>query len=99
MEKILVTGGAGFIGSNLCEHLVLNGYDVVCLDNFSTGHMSNIQHLIDGYPLNFKLIEGDIRNFETCVRAVNGVQYVLQDRKSTRLNSSHNVISRMPSSA
>lgn len=63
MEKILVTGGAGFIGSNLCEHLVLNGYDVVCLDNFSTGHMSNIQHLIDGYPLNFKLIEGDIRNF------------------------------------
>jgi UDP-N-acetylglucosamine 4-epimerase len=71
MEKILVTGGAGFIGSNLCEHLVLNGYDVVCLDNFSTGHMSNIQHLIDSYPLNFKLIEGDIRNFETCVRAVN----------------------------
>ena len=79
MEKILVTGGAGFIGSNLCEHLVLNGYDVVCLDNFSTGHMSNIQHLIDGYPLNFKLIEGDIRNFETCVRAVNGVQYVLHE--------------------
>ena len=57
MEKILVTGGAGFIGSNLCEHLVLNGYDVVCLDNFSTGHMSNIQHLIDSYALNFKLIE------------------------------------------
>ena len=79
MEKILVTGGAGFIGSNLCEHLVLNGYDVVCLDNFSTGHMSNIQHLIDSYPLNFKLIEGDIRNFETCVRAVNGVQYVLHE--------------------
>lgn len=41
--------------------------------------MSNIQHLIDGYPLNFKLIEGDIRNFETCVRAVNGVQYVLHE--------------------
>lgn len=79
MEKILVTGGAGFIGSNLCEHFILNGYDVVCLDNFSTGHMSNIQHLIDDYPQQFKLIEGDIRNFETCVRAVNGVQYVLHE--------------------
>ncbi len=57
MSKILVTGGAGFIGSNLCEHLLLNGYEVVCLDNFSTGHMYNIQHLLDGYPTNFTLIE------------------------------------------
>ena len=48
MEKILVTGGAGFIGSNLCEHLVLNGYDVVCLDNFSTGHMSRDPEGEDG---------------------------------------------------
>lgn len=79
MNKILVTGGAGFIGSNLCEHLLLNGYDVVCLDNFSTGHMYNIQHLLDGYPTRFTLIEGDIRNFETCIRAVDGVNVVLHE--------------------
>lgn len=78
-DKILVTGGAGFIGSNLCEHLVENGYNVVCLDNFSTGHLSNIQHLIDKYPHLFKLIEGDIRNFETCIRAVKGINYVFHE--------------------
>lgn len=78
-SKILVTGGAGFIGSNLCEHLLLNGEEVVCLDNFSTGHMSNILHLLNDYPTRFKLIEGDIRNFETCVRAVSGVDFVLHE--------------------
>ena len=50
MKKILVTGGAGFIGSNLCEHLLKIGYEVICLDNFSTGHMSNIQHLLNNFP-------------------------------------------------
>lgn len=79
MEKILVTGGAGFIGSNLCEHLILNGYDVVCLDNFSTGHMKNIQHLLDDYCDRFKLIEGDIRNFETCLKAVYGTDAILHE--------------------
>lgn len=79
MKKILVTGGAGFIGSNLCEHLVLNGYNVVCLDNFSTGHMSNIQHLLDDYEDKFSLIEGDIRNFETCLKAAQGVDAILHE--------------------
>lgn len=79
MNKILVTGGAGFIGSNLCEHLLNNEYEVVCLDNFSTGHMYNIQHLLDNYPKRFTLIEGDIRNFETCIRAVEGVDFVLHE--------------------
>ena len=77
MRKILVTGGAGFIGSNLCDHLINKGYHVVCLDNFSTGHMKNIQHLVDDNNVPFELIEGDIRNFETCIRAVNSVDYVL----------------------
>ena len=67
MNKILVTGGAGFIGSNLCEHLVKSGYEVICLDNFSTGHMSNIQELLDDYGSEFKLIEGDLRNYKTCL--------------------------------
>lgn len=79
MNKILVTGGAGFIGSNLCEHLLANDYEVICLDNFSTGHMYNIQHLLDEYPNRFVLIEGDIRNFETCIRAVNGVDFVFHE--------------------
>lgn len=78
MNKILVTGGAGFIGSNLCEHLLTNGYKVVCLDNFLTGHY-NIQHLLNRYPSRFALIEGDIRNFETCIRAVEGVDFVFHE--------------------
>lgn len=73
--KILVTGGGGFIGSNLCEALVDNGNEVVCLDNFSTGHYSNISHLTD--KSNFELIEGDIRALDVCIRASSGVDYVL----------------------
>ena len=79
MNKILVTGGAGFIGSNLCEHLVKSGYEVICLDNFSTGHMSNIQELLDNYGYKFKLIEGDIRNYKTCLRASLGVDAILHE--------------------
>lgn len=79
MKKILVTGGAGFIGSNLCDHLVKKGFYVVCLDNFSTGHMKNIQHLIDDEKKSFELIEGDIRNFQTCLKAVDGVEFVFHE--------------------
>ena len=72
---ILITGGAGFIGTNLCEYFLSKGYFVVCFDNFSTGHKSNIT---DFLPLeNFKLIEGDIRDFEQCRKSVIGVDYVL----------------------
>ena len=62
MSKILVTGGAGFIGSNLCESLLSDGHEVVCLDNFATGHIENLLPLISAYPSKFKLIVGDIRN-------------------------------------
>lgn len=77
MRKILVTGGAGFIGSNLCEELVKEGNYVVCLDNFSTGHIENIQGLLDNNR--FKLIEGDIRNLDACLKAVNGVDVVFHE--------------------
>lgn len=77
MMKMLITGGAGFIGSNLCEYFVNNGYDVVCLDNLSTGFMHNIEHLID--KPNFKFIEGDIRNLDTCRKAVSGRDVVLHE--------------------
>lgn len=77
MRKILVTGGAGFIGSNLCEELVKKGNYVVCLDNFSTGHIENIQGLLENNR--FKLIEGDIRNLDTCLKAVNGVDVVFHE--------------------
>ncbi|MEO8534981.1 MAG: SDR family oxidoreductase [Flavobacterium sp.] len=74
---ILITGGAGFIGSNLCEHFLKSGHKVVCLDNFATGHRHNLEVFIEN-P-NFKLIEGDIRNITDCVLAVTGVDYVLHE--------------------
>jgi len=74
-KKILVTGGAGFIGSNLCETLLLNDISVVCFDNFSTGKRTNIEPFLSNN--NFTLIEGDIRNLEDCHKACYGVDYVL----------------------
>lgn len=75
MSKILITGGAGFIGSNLVEYFLNKDYQVVVLDNFATGHRHNIvQH--EGNP-HFELIEGDIRNMKDCEHAVRGVDYVL----------------------
>jgi len=74
-DTILITGGAGFIGSNLSEYFLARGNKVICLDNFSTGHRHNLDSFI-GNP-NFKLIEGDIRNLSDCVLAVQGADYVL----------------------
>ncbi len=75
MTNILITGGAGFIGSNLCDHFIAKGYQVTCLDNFATGHRHNIEHLL-GHP-KFTLIEGDIRDPQTCARACTDQDYVL----------------------
>lgn len=73
--RFLITGGAGFIGSNLVEYLLKNGAGKVrVLDNFSTGFMQNIAEFKDNPA--FELIEGDIRNFETCKKAVEGIDYV-----------------------
>ena len=77
--KVLVTGGAGFIGSNLCEYLLSINYEVVCLDNFSTGKIENIHHLLNTYPNTFKLIVGDIRNLADCQKALNRVDYVMHE--------------------
>tara|TARA_Y100001958_G_C21247945_1_gene579986 strand:- start:8049 stop:9035 length:987 start_codon:yes stop_codon:yes gene_type:complete len=74
-KKILVTGGAGFIGSNLCEALLEKGNKVVCLDNFATGKRENLEALLKDF--NFTLIEGDIRKLEDCLKATQGVDYVL----------------------
>jgi len=74
-SKVLVTGGAGFIGSNLIEALLNQNNRVVCLDNFSTGKRSNIESFLDNDA--FTLIEGDIRNIEDCKKAVEGAKYVL----------------------
>ena len=77
----LVTGGAGFIGSNLCEAILDMGYRVRCLDDFSTGKKENIELCMNNS--NFELINGDIKDFETCLNACDGADYVLhQDRKS-----------------
>ena len=74
-KKILVTGAAGFIGSNLCDSLILMGNKVVALDNYVTGKKENISHLF-GHP-NFHFIQGDICNLDDCKQAVVGVEYVL----------------------
>lgn len=77
MSKILITGGAGFIGSNLCEAFLKEGHRVRCLDNFATGKMENIQPLIENYPEQFQLITGDIRDKETCAQTAEGMDFIL----------------------
>ena len=76
-SRVLVTGGAGFIGSNLIESLLLSGNHVTCLDNFSTGKRENLK----GFTANssFRLIEGDIRNMNDCENAVRDVDVVFHE--------------------
>lgn len=74
-RKILITGVAGFIGSNLADYFLSKGNTVVGLDNFSTGKKENIQHLEN--HSNFTFIEGDICSFDNCLNAVKGCDYVL----------------------
>lgn len=74
-KKVLVTGGAGFIGSNLCDALLQNGAQVTCLDNFATGKRENIAPFLQN--LQFTLIEGDIRDMETCQKACFDQDFVL----------------------
>ena len=73
MNKILITGGAGFIGTNLTEYFLNKGYKVTCLDNFATGHRYNIESFLNN-P-NYQLIEGDIRDLETCKNIVRARYY------------------------
>ncbi len=74
-STVLVTGGAGFIGSNLIDVLLEQNNDVICLDNFSTGKRINIEHNLGNSK--FTLKEGDIRNLEDCLNASTGVDYIL----------------------
>ena len=74
-STFLVTGGAGFIGSNLCEAILDMGYKVRCLDNLSTGFQSNIDLFINNK--NYEFINGDIRDFDACMKACKDVDYVL----------------------
>ena len=71
----LVTGGAGFIGSNLCEAILGMGYRVRCLDDLSTGKQENVD-LFSGHP-RYEFIKGDIRDLDTCLSACEGASYVL----------------------
>ncbi|MBQ8429667.1 MAG: SDR family oxidoreductase [Clostridia bacterium] len=73
--KFLVTGGAGFIGSNLCEAILSMGYKVRCLDDFSTGKQANVEMFMDN-P-NYEFMKGDIKDLDTCMKACEGVDYVL----------------------
>ena len=73
-QKVLITGGAGFIGSNLVESMLDAGNHVVCLDNFSTGKRENLKEFMDNPD--FRLIEGDIRNYQDCEKSVKGIDFV-----------------------
>jgi len=73
--KILITGAAGFIGANLCEYMLSQGYAVIGLDNFATGHAHNLDEFKE--HANFSFVEADIRDFENCLKATEGVDYVL----------------------
>ena len=73
----LVTGGAGFIGSNLCEAILDLGYRVRCLDDLSTGHMENIEPFLTN--LNFEFVKGDIKDLDTCLMACSDVDYVMNE--------------------
>lgn len=77
--KILITGGAGFIGSNLAQHFLSKGHPVRVLDNFATGKPANILPLIEQYPQTFELVVGDIRKPEDCRKACEGVEYILHE--------------------
>lgn len=73
--SILITGGAGFIGSNLCEYFLKKGHKVICLDNLSTGYENNIRDFLSNPE--FQFIEGDIRDLTTCMKATKEVDFVL----------------------
>ncbi len=78
-HKILVTGGAGFIGSNLTEALLERGHDVKVLDNFATGKIENLLPLLEEYPETLTLQVGDIRNQDDCRKATEGIAYVFHE--------------------
>ena len=97
--RVLVTGGAGFLGSHLCEALVAQGHTVVCMDNLITGRVDNVAHLLGNEKFSF--VKYNVCDY---VHIEGGLDAILHfaspaDRKSTRLNSSHSQQSRMPSSA
>ena len=73
----LVTGGAGFIGSNICEALLNKGHKVRCMDNLSTGHIENIQPFMENPEFTF--LQEDIRDLEACKKATDGVSYVMNE--------------------
>ena len=86
MDKYLVTGGAGFIGSNIVERILLNGGAVRVLDNFSSGSRKNIQGFL--HNPNFELQEGDISSIEVCRKAVAGMDFVIHQAASASVPGS-----------
>ena len=79
MSNILITGGAGFLGSNLAEELLKREHTVKVLDNFATGKIENLLPLLEKYPQSLTLQVGDIRNIEDCQKAAAGIDYVFHE--------------------
>ncbi len=74
MQRVFVSGGAGFIGSHICDALIELGCEVICLDNLISGSIDNIRNILD--HANFTFVEGDIRNYETCLETISGCNLV-----------------------
>ena len=72
--KMLITGGAGFIGSHLCDKYTSEGHTVLCLDNFMSGNLMNVRHLLDNR--NFKLIKGDVRDYDLLEKIMRDIDVV-----------------------
>lgn len=85
--KILITGGAGFIGSHLCDKYTQEGHSVLCLDNFMSGDLTNVRHLLD--CRNFKLIKGDIRDLDLLERIMRDVDVVFHLAAQIHVDRSH----------
>ena len=85
--RILVTGGAGFIGSHLCDKYTKDGHTVLCLDNFLNGNLMNIRHLLD--YRNFKLIKADIRDIDSLEKAMRDVEVVFHLAAQTHVDRSY----------
>lgn len=85
--RILITGGAGFIGSHLCEKYTKEGHTVICLDNFMSGNLTNVRHLLD--YRNFKLIKGDIKDFDLLEKIMRDVDVVFHLAAQVHVDRSH----------
>jgi UDP-glucose 4-epimerase len=85
--NILITGGAGFIGSHLCDKYTREGHTVICLDNFLSGNLNNVRHLLD--YRNFKLVKGDVRDYDLLEKFIRDVEVIFHMAAQVHVDRSY----------